>query len=560
MIDIAAIASREIKLSFNLGRFRDYQALRDEHIKIIGADGTEVEATREHPGFPQLDVTPEIDGPFTVIIDDPNFERFERKNVSRGETVRVRLTGTARLKLDVRDPNDKPVHRFELILTTSGGMNSPAQLLSGKSELEDGIVPGIVPGAYEMMVRTAEGVARLELPEIKAKELREVTVRLDPIVRVRGQVLYPDGEPAVGAEVLLIQPAQQDDSANTRILMGRSSRPTPRFRTLAGRNDVAADGTYSVDAPSVGQYLLIAYERGKTRVVSEIFDVDQSGTVRDLELPRGALLEGHVELPTHLKDARWEVYFEREDYRPELDRFARAPRLDSLGEFSLVGLPAGPTDVYLHNPGSHSQRTATGRPRDSYLIGSVDLEEGGAHKASFKLVGDVPSLVTAKLTSTERLGESAEVHLQPMDATSPNSGVTLSGAIESLSSEVVSPGTYRVMIKGDGWAVLNHDPIVVASGEVVEVPIDVETKECTLQVFVDGKPAAGRSIEFHAKPRVARGLSAKCDQDGFVTVRIDAGSLTAEVFPDVVGGVLMVLPRLDLAWPPESESLHFAKW
>ena len=555
VFDVEAATSPKITFSLNAGPFRDFQALRDEHIEIVAADGTRIDVMRFHPSFPQLEAIPEVEGPFTIKIDDPNFEPIEHKNIAKGELVRLRLVGSASLKLDVRDPSGEPVPRFELFLATPGGLNESARVLDGKTDVEDGVIPGIIPGAYQMTVRAPNAIARLDVPEIQAKEVREITVALEPIVRARGLVFYPDGEPVVGAEVMLIKTAAQDDSSDSPILLGRSSGPLPSYRTLAGRAQTDADGMYSIDVPETGRYLIIARETGKTRVISDPFDVDESSVARDLELPRGALLEGFVALPDHLKDAPWEIFFEGETYHPDLDRMRGAPQLDSRGEFRSVGLPAGKTNVYLRNPQSRTSLTPSGRPRDSYLVGTVELEEGGVHKATFAFEGDLPSRVTVKLTSTERLGEAAEVHLMPNDASSPNSRVVLSGSVESLSSEVVAPGVYAIMVKGDGWAVMKHDPVTIDPGTVVEVPIEVETMECTVQIFVGGKPAAGQSLRLWSG--TWQGLTVKCDDEGFVTARIDAGILKAQVVPDFSAGVIPRPETLDVTWPLETESLHF---
>lgn len=528
-------------------------------VKVTAADGTEVDVTHPTAQSVTFYVDTDSEGPFTLSIADPRFEAFKKMNVRKGDLVVARLVGTARLALDVRDANGQRVEQYTVDMALPGFLYNRHLRIPWTMPVVGGTLDGVPPGTYEMVIESSAGVARLDGVEFVAGKRCEVMVKLARAQGIDGTVTFPKGDPAAETEVVLLRPAEDDDSRASPIAKAFALGRRSNMRKEVARATCDADGRFSLAAPEPGPYAIAAYRKGKTWVISDVQDVGEDVRYLDLALPAGAVLSGIVEMPQHLPALGWELFFVHVKFFRGIDGLGRAPVLDSRAAFEVAGLRAGLTHVYIRRPTLNGVVSGgDGRPFDGYLVGSVQLEEGGSHHVKFGFEGSVPSRVTPALTSKAALSGGVVVSLTAKGERTWHRTIDLHGRGGQFESAVIAPGRYDVKLSGDDWAIWSHPPVEIGAGQALSLQLKVNFAERRLRIFREGEPAAG------AKLLVKRGTSSlkrfDCDAEGWVTLRLDAGPLEIILLPEPEVRSEKGRSSIEVNWPMESEAVLFTAW
>ncbi|QDV09792.1 RNA polymerase sigma factor [Planctomycetes bacterium Poly30] len=549
-VDLSATVSSSLRLSLSRRVGPLDPAIAPESFQATAADGTVLEVVALDDAGWTFEVRDAAPAPISVTLTDPRFEPWSAEIQETGEIKSVVLLGSASLELDVRDAGGNPVSLYSVALAETlapGHFSSYVNPVhDGKEELPGGVIEHVVPRSYRLFVRGAAGESTVALENLQPGERRVVSLTLEPLSAMTGTVSYPDGEPAIGVKVYLVRPAQIDDSpASMMMLGGGAGYGGEEWRMSAAETLADEEGRFEIDLPDAGSYYVMADRPGRTWVLSDLRTAQDHGEPVHLILPRGATLEGTIELPAHLPTGGWAVYLGIADPRMAGSPGWRAPELDANGKFHVEGIPAGETLVAITRERVRSWSSFSGPPAASFVIGSVVLEEGEVHQESFGFVNGAPVAVSAELPPASGAASSAQtsVSFYRVDGESPRRQGGIKGPADALGSCLLEPGEYVASVVQGDAAVLNGPVVTVPETAAHVVPVGLTVTEHRLRVFVAEEPLAGQSVEFRspAGPRA----SFETDGEGWLTIRLDAGPLKAR----------WRMQQAELSWPPTSDML-----
>src|SRR5262245_5991403 len=271
-----------------------------EHMRLIGPSG-ESRTAREIEGSSQSysfdDLGP---GTYTAEIDDPRYLPWTRTGLAPGTSVDANLVGSAALRLSVIDAAGQAVERYAVRVTLRSSEWSPNEfeLHDGKTVLAGGLLRGVVPGDYTVAIRCADGAtARCEVDGLASGETRAVQLELGKQLFVAGRVVHPGGDGVLGAVVLLLTPAKQDDSDASPIMeLGGRTDEEQRYRWQLAKVETDAGGVFRFDVTNPGPYLLRARADG-SQAFSPIFTLESVRDDLELVLPRSGAVRGRVLAP-----------------------------------------------------------------------------------------------------------------------------------------------------------------------------------------------------------------------------------------------------------------------
>ena len=487
-----------------------------------------------------------------VVIDDPRFDRWHSGLLKPGAEVSAHLSGNSRITLDVVDSEGAPVEKYSVALQRPVS-REPMVLHFGDVPLENDTLDAIVAGRYDVIVRTHDMVGRVRDVRVEPGSKSQVDVVLQPWIGVTGSVAFPDGVSAGGVSVFLIRTAEVNDSQTSRIVSARAPFARPEHRLKLEETTTDSGGRFALQAPRSGMYVLMVAEENKTWALSDAFEIKSSHARHDLVLPRGAILSGHVRLPEMLPPSGWEVYFVREDFQLGADRHpSERPVLDANSSFEVTGLLPGKTRVFVRRVRDSVTTANDGIPIDSFEVGSVDLEEGGHHTASFALTDRVPSLVSIALTVDRDVEGATRAVFKPTEDPYPWSDLVVRGAGTKLQSCVLAAGEYDLHVEGDGWAILDLPRVHVPEGEALEIPIERELHQHRVRFFDDGKALAGGEISIWGRSRVLSKF--QVGVNGWATITLNRG--TVQVTRTNATVAHPDLERTSIVWPPKEQEIH----
>ena len=250
-------------------------------------------------------------------------------------------------------------------MSFSGSLGMAAAGPDGRFELED-----VEPGTIRLTV-DAEGYLQLvrggvEVPP--GRDLENVELALQAGAVVEGVVTAPDGSPAIGARVGVLEEGQ----------------PGPMMRVWFAGIEADGDGRYRLSGVEPGRRTIAAQLEGFERGVAEL-EVVPGDNRLDLRLGAGQAVSGRVTGPRGEPIARAAVRL-----APPGERWwsRHGATTDEAGGFTLEGIPDGTYEAIASHP-EHAESVAEVNVAGASVTGLV-LELGAAGAVVGELRGIQP--------------------------------------------------------------------------------------------------------------------------------------------------------------------------
>ena len=465
---------------------------RLEQLTLVDAGGTRVVATRDLAS-PKAFVFDGLgDGEFRLELDDPRLTLFASSKIRRGTSVLCLVRGSASAQLSVTGPDGAPVmdYSVELSLQVAGAEPKSCTVRTNGNSLKGDVLLGMVPGDYELAVRSGLLKGSVTVPHLTQGETRSVAVTLARENTLAGRILHPDGTPAANVMVRLITPAPVNDRPGIRILDGqfRASDPSG-YRGQASVALTDEDGNYSLPlAPAPALIVLAGDFPGPMAETPPFSFLPTSEAIApgpiDLVLPKPARFEGKLLIPDDTHLAGWKVVL----WRPGVSQFplADAAHVSAGGHFSLGPTAAGECQLILHMTGGGTGFTLRdgALPSGTPLLGTVTLVAGKTGSGEYEYPG--APLIHASLAITGA-GAEGEFH-NAFVARTPSGPVGLGAANgPELGPFRLEPGTHRLMLAGSDW-IAQVPALEVSTTDGATIPVTVQLTQSRVQVTANGVP------------------------------------------------------------------------
>ena len=461
------------------------------------------------------------EGPFRIEVTDPRFEVWTIDNVSQGSNHRVKLMGSAAIRLDVRDVDGHSVQPDSVVadLFKLSSMPRRFQVAGPESWPTDGVIHGVPPGDYRFEVRSGEQISEVVAENVLPGETRVLVVGLRPERFIEGQVVSASGQPIENALIRLVRPAESNDSEESPVLTLSSSSTHPqRCRREVVRTTSNQEGLFQVSAQGTGDFVVLA---GPVQgpCVEELVLVEDGGTFEALTLVlnSGGSMTGRVLLPESMKAFRWMVI----EWRPGGVRSNQRAKLGADGEFVLSGIRPGTTNVYLVAGETFGVKDATG-PEDATWLGEFEIVEGIQAEATFEYDGPLPGSVSILVEGVDALlaGESFVAELcswSSRKALPPTEQTGEFGPVDVL------PGNYGSAFRGGDW-IAKGPSFLLQSGEDRVLTVDLALEPGRVRLLVDGTPLVRASVKIQPANFSSIELKRTSDEDGWVEWKLGPGA------------------------------------
>jgi RNA polymerase sigma factor (sigma-70 family) len=317
-----------------------------------------------------------------------------------------------------------------------------------------------LPGAWNLRAPNAGFSVVAELrgfqtaaagPYEPGEEPEELELSLEPLPGIHGRVLEPDGTPAVGAQVALVDTVSDrllNESNGFRVLTETSAQDT---------TTTDADGTFTLYPPT--------HEDGKLGGRGQIVRADLPGYARTELAPRnydpqegvevtitllnGGAIEGQARTAPGVDPTGFLVAFSRADGRID------SLRLGADGRYRKEGLTPGPWEVRVIDTepeagGSSSSMIHFGGETAPPMDWSCEVIEGATTVHDLDLTDRAPSTLSGQLVVGDRGAEGWTAALEN-DAIRFNSEVLTSvplAADGSFSLTVPRAGDFDLVLRG----------------------------------------------------------------------------------------------------------------
>lgn len=502
-------------------------------VSAVDGNGESVAVVGTGRGRRGLHVMDDFAPPLTVSVDDPRFEFAEREGIRSGHRAHLRLVGTSSLELDVRNDEGEVVDRYAVRVEPAEGLASNGvDLHDGTTVLEGGRIDGLYAGIrLRVIVTTETHRGEALVANAPAGSVTAVAVVLSPLTSVHGTVTHADGRPAAFMDVTLTRPAEVDDSPESRYLPveARTGDPENCRRAVAS---VRTDGTgrYLVAVPTPDDYLLRIANGTGLVAWSDVVSVQESSIPLDVVMPRGATVRGHIDLPDWIEPRDLYVRAQAKDASVNF-RETPAGRIDSNGNFRLVGQPPGPLDLYLE-----VNRNTRYLPEGAAMA-TVELEEGETVTVDCQAASSMPAQVRLLPEGVDRFPDTwsltkafaAPGKLFTGSVTAPApSGAAMVGPF------LVAPGDWQFFASGADWAVLDGPTHTIAPGTRLDIRVaagmDLPRRRFTLGFR--GAPLRPDDVRIALAGATNRGGSVSFDPDdlGGLEVALPPGQYEISAF------------------------------
>ncbi|MDP6939789.1 MAG: carboxypeptidase-like regulatory domain-containing protein [Planctomycetota bacterium] len=302
---------------------------------------------------------------------------------------------------------------------------------------------GVPPGERVLVVE-ADGFleANHELGNLRDGERRlAVDVRLDAGRSVGGVILWPDGSPAVGADVRLAQKSDMMGMEVGRIMGEIQAGPDGSFKFPAlgdGTCEVTASSLHPDDRPKSGSKLSKLKARRIPRWMARVEDVAPGSHQLALTLTSGNVISGKV-----ADDAGEPIKAFRVTATPEASGFMSAGSMKPVrekfkvedGEFALQGVQVGRWEVRV---------TATG-------YGDSDRQKvsiPGTNNLRFVLART--GVVTGIVRAPDGSG-AADARVMAMHGENKTIGVDTDGEGKFIAGNL-EPGWVEISASAEGYS------------------------------------------------------------------------------------------------------------
>ncbi|MEM6672909.1 MAG: hypothetical protein AAF726_08690 [Planctomycetota bacterium] len=514
----------------------DGRVPNEKQVWLVSADGQRRHARRALSGrscYLFDDVGP---GTFRVEVLDPVFQRWSHDDVAAGMHLRIVLRASAAVQLAVRNSTGEVVRSF----TVEGSVERPGQ---GPWEFhrtvqaaDDSIgrIDGMFPGDCTLTIRSGGGTARLDVVDLEPGETRTLEVTLEETAVVRGRALHPDGAPAAGVFVRLVEPAAVDDSPSAFVLGpdGYTSN-AERARRLLASAITDESGAFELPADEPGRRIVIAGGRlnDSQRIAgptaeSVPFVTHAIPGELTLEVARGGSITGRVKFAAGVNAKGRQVVLYRSDVaKPR--RMASAT-LDADGRFEVGFISAARYRLFLQTGSRLS--LSSGVVTGGDFLGDVEVVDGEETVVNVLAPHAEPARLSFELTPAELAPTPVVVTLRrpPVD----DASAVRSGPISELGAFEVEAGTYDVWISGEDWDAVRRG-IPLEAGEARTARLDIALTEHRVRF------RAGDTALAHAKVKL-KGARSEIATDalGFADLRLGAGNYEVQWSNDGKGADL----------------------
>lgn len=502
------------------------------HVKLTDATGRS--RTAESRGmtwfFPEVDA-----GPWTLIIDDPRFDTFQRGGLEAGWRVSAQLHGNAGVRLDVRDATTgAAIERYAMAVECVGVNFSPSRFsfqLVDAAPPADGVHRGIVAGDFDLaLVIDSPGYAQCFVPlgRLQPGEIRTVTAEMIRGTSVTGHVFSADGRPAPNIDVRLLREGVEHPSG--------IDLAAPRWRST----ESDADGAFRFDAVVPGNYFVFAIVDPEFLAKSARLAIDEVSAPPPLrlDLPAAHALSGRVDAPTGVSLDGFSIsaQMDRDDWSldcpfPDLtwnwrQAGTKVAALTADGSFRLEAVPRGRVGILLlapvDEPGDASTKS---RARAVAGLGTLDVGDDPETRVALDASASFPARVTVLVQIAGADPDSFEVGLvlsgsrfSPVARGRANDGVVRLG--------FVPVGRYSVVLNRDHH--FAHDSgvaIDVAPNHDVDVTVTLEFSSASVRVVdaVTGEPLVRQWVRVGQDDREDTGDALRTDDGGRLILSLLAG-------------------------------------
>lgn len=461
-------------------------------IALLLSDGSKREAVRI-PGSSQSyafdDLAP---GEYTVVIEDPRLEAWRQDGVRPGTSLDAKLRGASSIALAVvDDATGAAVEPFTLDVRDDDSQSRPNAFrvrdVGGKAPA-DGVFNGLIPGDATLVVG-AEGYAPQEtkLVDLRAGEVRSITVRLQRGAVVRGRVLaHGTLAPAAAVVVSLRRELVARDS-------GRSSFDSNREQERSTTS--AADGSFAFEALPDATWIVEAQANAFVRAARSVVVAPEAREPSiELVLPATGTLSGTLRAPDGASFEGLSVLVlpAALDER-ERSRLALVPSRANVtipiardGAFVSPALPLGKASVSLVLPESRQTTRAgwTSATQPQRALGDVEIVEGNVQR-EFDLRATFPGALKVVARINGAPAANVNVHAYGSDPSQGMVAMSLDAQGRGTLAGLV-PDSYQLkLVDPDfAWTIEDWRRFEVGPGATLDVELDLVRHEFDV-AFVD---------------------------------------------------------------------------
>ncbi len=501
-------------------------------------------------------------GAFRCEVDLPHLGSRSWEGLHAGQHLRVGVMGEARIQLTVIGPDGEPadVTAATVRLTADGLQPMERRIRRSGSTLKDGMIWGLIPGDYTLVVESANGRGTIDVPQLQQGELRPLTLVLQLAAGVSGRVVGPGGAPVAGELVRVVEPAAVDDSPFRVVLTPNVTVSSPeQHRRLVARCETDADGRFAVRTHGEHPFPVMAGGYPGPQTESPVMDPAAMGAGAPLQLvlQAPAQISGKIQVPEGANVGHWRVCFHGAE---ELDYLIRA-RADvgDDGSFALPQVAPGTGTLILTTSrfGHGRPPTPPGQlPNGDYWLGTVSVAPGEAFYAKYNDV-DFDS-VPVQFAIAGLPPETGWVEVHAAERSSGFSDWKASKGAE-VGPLRLKTGVYTVWTTGDGWAARTSDVSVMGlGGQPLALPVALSTRK--VRIVADGEPLAEVFLTLGI-PDELNWTNPTTDELGFVELTLGSGSyqmISISADLDLVHG--SKIGSFSWPLPPGVEEIELGDW
>jgi len=521
-------------------------------------------------------------GSYGLEIDDPRFLPWSQSGVQPGAAVSAHLEPSAAAQLTVLGPDGAPVSPYALTAEFLNVNFFPREIVvsDGTTSIAGGTVR-IPPGDFLLRVQADGLQGQALLTEIEAGETRVVTISLAQALAIAGHLTTASGAPAAGVNVLLLEPAEVDDSNGSRILAPNTmTSDANRWRRQVGATTTEADGSFHFPITTAGSFIVCAGDQGGLRSFSDVFVLAAGESRSDLELalPQGGSVQGTVFGPDGAPCAGmrlWVGAIDEEDPMQFVRLRKEARTIAADGSFAFEDLSAGTLTAYLFLPEPTAPLALRSGSAgwDRISLGTFELAPG--EQAARYLEAPVkPGQLSIDVSCNGQPAAGVQVTLSIQGATSWRESVRFTTDASGHFGPVqLFPGAWEATASDlqAGWSESVPTAVQLASAGSAQAQIDVQVADGTVRLLdASGSPIANRGL------RVVPDLGANggsfvitsnrrqtTDADGRVRLVLTAG--TYEISLNQENGLPQMgpdVPTVTLHWTlqgPQEAELSFSE-
>jgi hypothetical protein len=577
---------------------------RRDRVSMATLEGRTIAAT--HCDMEALDFDGVPDGPCTLTIDDPRFEKLVRTGLRGGSHTDITLRGAGSVIVIARDAeNSKAIE--DVAVSQEVGLDR--FLLRGFADprLENGLLEGVLPGDSCLFVK-AKGYSEIavELKDLKAGAPRTIEVALD----AGGEASPPS---AVVAGVVR-------DSKTAKPLAGvvvaaeRSDGEWERKATIAD-----GAGAYRLEGLPAGHWSVRA-TRGDT-VASSVHRLELDAGERredvDLVVPFGVDVVGNVFGLGVIAEEEPHLAFSRVEKKPGSDGVegageddaSRSPgrqevRVDRGGAYAENGIAPGRYRVELEYGGReclNGPARMMNSPTQRALLADVEITDAANQRFDFDASVVTTGIIHARVECDASLRGFLLVVARPPDLPrqETNDDVSVgaddeSAAIDDVDSEeewfdefansvfddaegdvpgsianlapdgsarlVLPPGRWRIGARHSGgeWTIDAPELVEVKGGDEVEALIRVVVVPSSIRLVEAGtqRPLADESIRWlHSTSSRRAGVTGRTSGDGVLSLALPRGKVTLSIAPRSSRSKDNRAGAAEITWPPTDETV-----